>query len=77
MMEHTTHDGLPKLVERCTYPLTARGVVHRVFTDLAVFDVAAEGLRVRECVPGLDPAELQARTGARLIFPKTVPCLAA
>ena len=77
MMEHTTRDGLPKLVERCAYPLTAPAVVHRVFTDLAVLDVVAEGLLVRECVPGLDPAALQARTGARLIFSGTVACLAA
>lgn len=77
MMEHTTRDGLPRLVERCTYPLTAPSVVHRVFTDLAVLDVVADGFLVRECVIGLDRAELQARTGARLTFSETVACLAA
>lgn len=76
-MEHTTRDGRPKLVERCAYPLTALAVVHRVFTDLAVLDVAADGFSVRESVPGLDPEELQARTGARPVFRETVACLAA
>ncbi len=68
MMEHTTRDGLPKLVECCSYPLTAPAVVDRIFTDLAVLDVTPDGLRVCESVAGLDPAELQARTGTRLIF---------
>ncbi len=77
MMEHTTREGRPKLVERCTYPLTAPAVVHRIFTDLAVLDVAAEGFVVRETVPGLDRSALQARTEARLIFPESAVCLTA
>lgn len=71
MMEHTTRDGQPKLVDRCSYPLTAPAVVDRIFTDLAVLDVTPDGLCVRECVPGLEPSELQARTAARLIFSDT------
>ena len=65
---HTTTDGDPKLVERCTYPLTAARVVHRVYTDLAVLDVTPEGLTVREIIPDVSRRELQDRTGARLSF---------
>jgi len=68
MMRHTTRDGRPKLLERCTYPLTASGVVGRVYTDLAVLDVTDEGFLVREMVPGLTRSELAAMTGARLRF---------
>jgi 3-oxoadipate CoA-transferase beta subunit len=67
VMEHTTKDGAPKLVERCSYPLTAMGAVQRVFTNLAVIDVVpGRGFVVREIVPGLSLAELQAKTGAAL-----------
>jgi 3-oxoacid CoA-transferase B subunit len=65
---HTTKDGRPKLLPTCTYPLTAAAVVDRVYTDLAVLDVTQEGFVVREMVPGLGRAELQARTGAPLRF---------
>ncbi|MBN8904448.1 MAG: 3-oxoacid CoA-transferase subunit B, partial [Rhodospirillales bacterium] len=53
-MEHCTKAGEPRLLPRCTYPLTARGVVQRVYTDLAVLEVTAAGFAVREMVPGLD-----------------------
>ena len=67
VMEHTTKDGAPKLVERCSYPLTAMGAVQRVFTNLAVIDVIpGRGFVVREIVPGLSLADLQAKTGATL-----------
>ena len=66
MMEHQTKDGSPKLVERCSYPLTALACVKRVYTDLAVLAVEPEGLRLLECCAGLDFAALQARTGAVL-----------
>jgi 3-oxoacid CoA-transferase B subunit len=65
---HTTRDGRPKLLPRCTYPLTAAGVVDRVYTDLAVLDVTPEGFLVREMAPGLTPEELQHRTAAQLSF---------
>ncbi|HEY2131365.1 MAG TPA: 3-oxoacid CoA-transferase subunit B [Acetobacteraceae bacterium] len=52
LMEHRTRDGRPKIVERCAYPLTARGVVTRIFTDLAVIAVRREGLVVEEMVGG-------------------------
>jgi len=66
LMEHTTKEGDAKILERCTYPLTASGVVDRIYTNLAVIDVTPEGLLVREMVPGLEFDELQKKTGARL-----------
>ena len=66
MMEHTTKDGTPKLVQRCSYPLTAVGAVKRVYTNLAVLDVTARGFVVLDMAPGLDFEALQARTGAKL-----------
>lgn len=67
IMEHFTKDEKPKLVETCTYPLTGRGVVNRVYTDLAVIDVTARGFAAVELAPGVDLATVQARTGAPLL----------
>ncbi|MDR3538427.1 MAG: 3-oxoacid CoA-transferase subunit B [Acetobacteraceae bacterium] len=68
-MEHTTKHGHARLLDQCVYPLTAKGVVKRVYTDLAVLDVTPRGFEVREMVPGLDFGTLQARTGTRLHHP--------
>jgi 3-oxoadipate CoA-transferase beta subunit len=68
MTTHTTKDGRPKLLPACTYPLTAAGVVDRVYTDLAVLDVTPDGFVVRELVADVSPQELQERTAARLRF---------
>jgi 3-oxoadipate CoA-transferase beta subunit len=62
--QHCTRDGAPKLVETCNYPLTGRGVVDRIYTDLAVIDVTPEGFALVELAPGVDLAYLQARTAA-------------
>ncbi len=67
VMEHTTKDGRPRLVRRCGYPLTAPGVVKRIYTNLAVIDVTPEGFRLVEMIPGLSREELQARTDAPLL----------
>ena len=67
MMEHHTKTGESKLVERCTYPLTGVACVSRVYTDLAVIDVCAEGLKVLDMVDGLDFAELERITGVPLL----------
>ncbi|MFE7032215.1 3-oxoacid CoA-transferase subunit B [Streptomyces sp. NPDC057621] len=64
LMEHTAKDGTPKLVDTCTLPLTGRACVHRVITDLGVFDIAADGLSTVERAPGVTAAEVAARTGA-------------
>lgn len=68
LLEHTTKDGRARIVERCTYPLTAAACVKRIYTNLAVIDVTETGLLVREMVAGLDRAALQARTAAPLAF---------
>ena len=68
--DHTTREGAPKLVEACSYPLTALGAVSRIYTNLAVIDVAEGGFVVRELAPGVTRDALQARTGARLSFPE-------
>jgi len=64
MMNHLTRDGESKIVERCTYPLTGTGIVTTVYTDLAVIDVGADGLTVREIVAGLDFSDLAQQTDA-------------
>jgi 3-oxoacid CoA-transferase B subunit len=66
-MEHTTKDGKPKIVKRCTAPLTARKCVDLVITDLAVIEVTPEGLLLKEVAPGWSAAEVQALTEPRLI----------
>lgn len=67
VMEHLTKDGAPRLKRQCHYPLTAKGTVRRVYTNLAVLDVTARGFVVRDMVDGLRFAELQARTDAPLL----------
>jgi 3-oxoadipate CoA-transferase beta subunit len=69
VMEHTTKDGAPRLVRRCTYPLTALAAASRVYTNLAVLDVTERGFVVRDIVAGLDLAGLQALTEAELHLP--------
>lgn len=64
LMEHTDKSGAPKLVSRCTLPLTGVGVVHRVITDLGVLDITASGPVLRECAPGVTEDDVVAATGA-------------
>ncbi len=66
VMEHTTRDGEPRLRQRCSYPLTAKGVVTRVYTNLAVLDVTPGGFVVRDMIPGMTLKALQDRTEAKL-----------
>jgi len=66
-MEHTTRDGISKLVRELTYPATARKKVHKIFTDLAVLDIVPEGVLLREIYPGLTVEDIQSVTEPKLI----------
>ncbi|MGV9612573.1 3-oxoacid CoA-transferase subunit B [Nocardia xishanensis] len=66
LMEHTDKTGAPKIVPRCTLPLTGERVVHRIITNLAVIDVTPTGLALRECAPGVTEFDVAAATGAPL-----------
>jgi len=64
--QHTTKNGIAKLVERCSYPLTGQAVVSRIYTDLAVIEVTADGFELVELAPGVDFDYVKERTGANL-----------
>jgi len=64
--DHVTKDGKPKLVEACTFPLTGVACVTRVYTSLAVVDIEDGKFILREKMPGMTMAQLQAVTGATL-----------
>lgn len=64
--EHVTKDGRPKLVERCTFPLTGVGCIARVYTSHAVVDIEGGRFLLREKLPGLSLEALQGMTGAQL-----------
>ncbi|MFE3122669.1 CoA transferase subunit B [Streptomyces hydrogenans] len=66
LMEHTAKDGTPKLVDTCALPLTGRGVVQRVITDLAVLDIAPDGFVLVETAPGVTVGQVLAATAAPL-----------
>jgi 3-oxoacid CoA-transferase subunit B len=71
VMEHVAKSGDHKIVEACDLPLTGRGVVSRIITDLAVIDVTPEGLVLRELADGVTFDEVQAATGVPLLTPVT------
>lgn len=69
LMEHRTREGAPRILRDCTLPLTGRGVVDRIITDLAVLDVTPEGLVLREIASGTTPEQIQDVTEPTLLMP--------
>ncbi len=65
--QHCTKTGEPKLVEQCTYPLTGKAVVSRIYSDLAVIDICEAGFRVVELAPGVGFDEVRRKTSGDLI----------
>ncbi len=67
LMEHSAKDGTPKIVEQCALPLTGKGVVHRVITDLGVLDITPKGVKLVELATDVTFNEIQKVTGVSLI----------
>jgi 3-oxoacid CoA-transferase subunit B len=76
MMEHAAKDNTPKIVNKCSLPLTGRGVVHKIITDLAVIDVTSDGLILREVAPGHSARDIQERTEPVLKIPSDLAVMA-
>ena len=67
LMDHVTRDGEMKILNECAYPLTGKGCVTKIVTDLALIEVTPEGLVLREVAPGVSPEYVQERTQPKLI----------
>ncbi len=74
-MEHCNRKGAPKLLERCSLPLTGKGVVHEVITDLGYFKITPEGLRLVEIAPGTTVAEVREKTGCEVLVDGDPPVI--
>ena len=77
LMEHCAKDGSPKIVSQCTLPLTGKGVVNRVITDLGVMDVSAEGVKLIELAKEVSLEQIQAATGIDLMITDLEAALAS
>jgi 3-oxoacid CoA-transferase subunit B len=76
-MEHTTRDGAPKILEKCTLPLTGLKVVDTIVTEMGCIQITKDGLVLEEIAPGLKPDDVQSATEAKLIMSsklKTMEC---
>lgn len=74
-MTHTDKEGNPKILEKCTLPLTAAHEVDYIITELCVLKVTPDGLLLQELAPGVTAEEVQAKTGAKLILPDVIGCM--
>ena len=72
-MMHTAKDGESKLLQRCTLPLTGRGCIRRVLTDLAYLEIEQGAFVLKERAPGVSVAEIRAKTAGKLIVPGEPP----
>lgn len=72
-MEHTTKTGAPKILKKCTLPITGLQVVNMIVTEMAVLEVVPEGLLLKEVAGGLSAREVQSATEARLIVREPIP----
>ena len=71
-MEHTTREGAPKILTKCTLPLTGMKVVDTIVTEMAYIKVTPQGLLLEEVAPGLTPQDVQKATDARLAISPTL-----
>lgn len=74
-MTHTDKDGSPKILKRCTLPLTAAHEVDYIITELCVIKVTPNGLLLQELAPGITAEEVISKTGAELILPAEIGCM--
>jgi len=70
LMEHNAKDGSPKIVNQCSLPLTGKGVVSRIITDLGVLDITTEGVKLIELAKEVSLEQMKAATGVELIITK-------
>jgi len=70
VMEHTSKEGAPKVLNACQLPLTGVACVHQILTDLAFLEVTPGGLVLRELAPGTTAEEVQAKTEPKLLLPE-------
>ena len=67
VMDHTNKHGDSKILKECTLPLTGKGVVDRIITNLGVLDVTHKGLHIQECAPGVSREDIVAATEAKIV----------
>ena len=75
-MEHTTREGAPKILKKCTLPLTGVGVVDTIVTEMAYMRVTKDGLVLEEVAPGLTAEDVQRATEARLVVSENLKTMA-